>query len=184
MQATDEAELRQRAADQVLDWFTQGAAEKLDDATEADFSRLIEAAHIVDGESTQSLKRWVDAGRRAGLSWSTIGVTLGISRQAAQQRFGGAPTADSRPPQDDIGILVRTGVTAFNEVQILKEEGEAGRELVDGTWLTLYFRQTDHRCENIRVASLLPGTKERYEEQSWTHALTWYPYRYFTRPVM
>ena len=185
MQATAEAELRRRAADLVLDWHTAGTPDTLDAATEADFAQLVEAAYVVNDEAAHSLKRWVDAGRRAGLSWADIGEILGVSRQAAQQRFGaeGGPTM-AQPSSDDIGVLVRTGVTAFNEVQVLKEEGEAGREVIGATWLTLYFRQTDHRCENIRVVSPLPGVKEKYEKQGWKHALTWYPYRYFTRPAM
>jgi hypothetical protein len=31
---------------------------------------------------------WVDKAREAGASWAQIGTALGISRQAAQQRFG------------------------------------------------------------------------------------------------
>ena len=183
METREESDLRQRTADLVLDWHTDGEPERLDTPAEDDFTRLIEAAYVVDDESANSLKRWVEAGRRAGLSWADIGETLGISRQAAQQRFGGEPATDARPSSDDIGVLARTGVTAFNEVQILDEEGGAGREVIGATWLTLYFRQTDHRCENIRVVSLLPGVKEKYERQGWKHALTWYPYRYFTRPA-
>ena len=34
------------------------------------------------------LRRQVAEARRAGHSWAVIGASLGISRQAAQQRFG------------------------------------------------------------------------------------------------
>ena len=34
------------------------------------------------------LRRQVSLARRSGHSWAAIGFTLGISRQAAQQRFG------------------------------------------------------------------------------------------------
>lgn len=181
MKATEEQELRQRVADLVLDWHTDGDATNLDGADEDDFRGMIQAAHVVADESRHSLNRWVDAGRRAGLSWSVIGDQLGISRQAAQQRF-----AHSGPdePATMGKRIVRTGVTAFNEVEILAEEGARGRKVVGATWLTLFFEQTDGARENIRVVSLRgPGLTASYVEQGWEHALTWYPYRYFTRPA-
>jgi hypothetical protein len=36
------------------------------------------------------LRRQVDIARRSGHSWAAIGLALGVTRQAAQQRFGGA----------------------------------------------------------------------------------------------
>ena len=79
---------------------------------------------------------------------------------------------------------MRTGVNAFNEVAILREEGRKGRKVVGATWMTLFFEQTDRPHENIRVVSLRGGTiRERHDRDGWTHALTWYPYYYFTRPL-
>lgn len=183
MKASEEQELRNRVGDLVLDWHTAGNEEGLDSATEDDFGTLIQAAHVVADESDHSLKRWVDAGRRAGLSWTDIGVSLGTSRQAAQQRFAN-PGMPTKVTADDPSTIVRTGVTAFNEVAVLEEEGKLGREVVGATWLTLFFRQTDAPVENIRVVSFLgPSVTQKYEDQGWTHALTWYPYRYFTRPT-
>lgn len=185
MRAADEIELRRKTADLVLDWYTDGEPEKLDNATTADYVQLVEAAHVVDDESGHALQRWVDAGRRAGLSWADIGDAFGISRQAAQQRFSGrAATTPAVPSPDDESILVRTGVTAFNEVEILREEGDAGREIVGATFFKSFFRQTDHRCENLRVVSLMRArTKEQYEQEGWTHVLNWPPFNYFTRPA-
>ena len=40
------------------------------------------------------LRRQVEVARRAGHSWAAIGLALGVTRQAAQQRFGGAEDAD------------------------------------------------------------------------------------------
>jgi len=40
------------------------------------------------------LRRQVDVARRAGHSWAAIGLALGVTRQAAQQRFGGDENAD------------------------------------------------------------------------------------------
>jgi hypothetical protein len=46
------------------------------------------------------LDHFVDQARRAGLPWAEIGARLGVSRQAAQQRFAArvaSPAASSRP---------------------------------------------------------------------------------------
>ncbi len=39
------------------------------------------------------LDHFVNQARRAGVSWAEIGVCLGVSRQAAQQRFAARVTA-------------------------------------------------------------------------------------------
>ena len=49
--------------------------------------RIIAAKESIDaGES--ELRAAVDAARAAGDTWAAIGVALGITRQAAFQRFG------------------------------------------------------------------------------------------------
>lgn len=50
--------------------------------------RVIAARKQVD-ETRDELGRAVAQARAAGESWAAIGMALGISRQAAQQRFGG-----------------------------------------------------------------------------------------------
>lgn len=43
-------------------------------------------------QAREALQAAVGAAHAAGFSWTLIGETLGISRQAARQRFGGQPT--------------------------------------------------------------------------------------------
>ena len=45
------------------------------------------AARSVDG-AEDSLRQAVRTARDAGYSWARIGMALGITRQAVQQRFG------------------------------------------------------------------------------------------------
>ena len=52
---------------------------------------LIRAANSDLKLAEAMLRRRVDLARRAGHSWAAIGVALGVTRQAAQQRFGGDP---------------------------------------------------------------------------------------------
>ncbi|MBX7481481.1 hypothetical protein [Qipengyuania qiaonensis] len=142
------------------------------------FAEAITVAHLVADEGRAALGRWVDAGRRAGLSWAEIGAILGISRQAAQQRF--------RPEEN--GILadapgeevVRYGANAFNEMAILREEGARGRELMRIGFLMLSFRDTGRAWEYCRRIGG-SGTSRAMEADGWAHVANWGPLAYFKR---
>jgi len=59
-------------------------------ARDASHMRRIIAANEALDTAQAELRDAVNAAREAGDSWAVIGVALGISRQAAQQRFSGA----------------------------------------------------------------------------------------------
>lgn len=182
MKPTEEQRLRAQVADLVLEWYSDNSDGDLDQATVDDFKRLIRAAQIISDEAGYSLNRWVDTGRHAGLSWADIGGVLGVSRQAAQQRF--APSDIVPAPEE--GWIVRTRMTAFNEVAALEEEGMKGNELVGAAPLKLFFVPRGRPWRNIRVIAF--GTRqaptiERYEKDGWKKAVEWGPFFYFTRPA-
>jgi hypothetical protein len=54
---------------------------------------LLRRAALARARSERQIAEAVDAARRAGMSWKKVGSELGISAQAAQQRYG----AVSRP---------------------------------------------------------------------------------------
>jgi hypothetical protein len=58
-------------------------------ARDATGFRRIVAARRRQDEADAELRAAVRAAREAGDSWTVIGAALDISRQAAQQRFGG-----------------------------------------------------------------------------------------------
>lgn len=184
MDEVQERELRRQVADLVV---AGSGAERLDDDRPDTLIELIKAADVVVDESNLALAQWVDAGRHGGLSWAMIGDTLGITRQAAQQRFSSQQrlgTVGGAFDPEDPSLTVRTGMTAFNEVAVLEEEGRNGRAVVGAAVLKLYFADRGEPWENIRVSGLrtqsIIGT---HEEAGWTHAMTWFPFHYFTRPV-
>ncbi len=182
MKPTDEQRLRARVSDLVLEWYTDNADADLDQATVDDFKQLIRTAQVVSDEAGYSLNRWVGTGRHAGLSWAEIGDVLGVSRQAAQQRFS-SPDVSTSPDGD---WIVRTRMTAFNEVAALDEEGMKGNELVGAAPLKLFFVPRGRPWQNIRVTAF--GTRrsqmiKRYEEDGWKMAVEWGPFYYFTRPA-
>lgn len=77
-----------RARGSVEDWL-----DSLDPATTpavdaADLRHIGEAMQEADN-ADQQLTEAVRTARSHGHSWTSIGVVLGVSKQAAQQRFGG-----------------------------------------------------------------------------------------------
>ena len=49
--------------------------------------RIAAAARAVE-DATESLRQAVRSAREAGLTWATIGEVLGVTKQAAHERFG------------------------------------------------------------------------------------------------
>ena len=180
MRIEAEQQLRSRVAALPLEWIGQEKG-KLEGDRKEDYADLISAAHIVSDEARLAQSRWIDAGRRAGLSWTEIGATLGISKQAAQQRFGAAGD-DGEPAAGE--IEVRLGATAFNELRILEEEGRKGRELVGTGALKLYFRQTDQVWEYCRLVAASPMAAARdLPGKGWIPVSSWFLFHYFKRPT-
>jgi hypothetical protein len=50
---------------------------------------LLQRAALARARSERQIVEAVSAARRAGMSWKRIGSELGVSAQAAQQRYGG-----------------------------------------------------------------------------------------------
>lgn len=73
--------------------------DQLDPATttsyDATHHRRIIAAGKALADAEDQLRHAVAAARAAGYSWALIGASLGVSRQAAQQRFGSEPSGGS-----------------------------------------------------------------------------------------
>lgn len=111
-----------------------------------------------------------------------IGGLIGISRQAAQQRFGEGPSGDEPSRADGDDLIVRSGATAFNELRMLNEEGRKGHELLDVGLLELLFRKSGDLWEYERVTSLFPiATRRDMARDGWEYVSSWYPFHYFKR---
>lgn len=182
MKIAEQQAIRNSTAAVMVEWannrqpaFTGEVADEFKDA--------ITAAYLVADEGRIDLQRWVDAARRSGLSWTEIGDALGISKQAAQQRFKPDDTSDDTMlTQGD--RIVRLGATAFNEMSILREEGENGNELVDIGLLKLILRKTDHQWEyKRRIGGVWMADEMRAEMSNagWTYVSSWPPFHYFKR---
>ena len=151
--------------------------------TETDIASLL---RLVDATSEAAelcgkLQRdAVHQARRADIPWSEIGAVMGITRQAAQQRF--APEEDPQPLTKSTRRI--PGATAFNEMQILASEGKAGYHLVDFGPLYLTVMASNDVWEHRRLLSHnMIGKREQMEAAGWIYVGSWFPFHYFKRIV-
>ena len=83
--------------DDLIDAINQAHTDPLEQLSDA----VLAADHL--GEVADHLiGHFVDQARRSGASWTDIGRSMGVSKQAAQKRFvpkGGGDTADLDPSQ-------------------------------------------------------------------------------------
>lgn len=172
--------IRNKTSALVVDWANSQKPPFTGESAEG-FAEAITAAHLVADEGRITLHRWIDAARRTGVSWADIGNVLGISKQAAQQRFKSSDGSEEQSSNEGEEI-VRFGATAFNEMSILRAEGKKGNELVRTGALMLVFRPTCREWEYRRKIgndSLTPAMRDA----GWTYVSSWIPFHYFKRPM-
>ncbi|WP_328461897.1 hypothetical protein [Streptomyces sp. NBC_00448] len=192
LDAQETARVREGVAEAVLR-APEGLAESLeDDAT--GFLRLVDATRIGAEETNRLLREAVQGARAAGHSWDTVGRVLGVSRQAAQQRFAGkaadAVSADpgTRSPgthsPDGPERRVLTPLTAFNEMAALAQAGAEGWQLVGYGALYHEVEASDRRWEHCRVTIAAAARRRRMEAEGWVPVgAGWFPWRYYKRPL-
>jgi len=184
MNFAEQQAIRKSTAAVMVEWANNRQPPFTGEITE-EFRDAITAAYLVADEGRLDLQRWVDAARRSGLSWTDIGDALGISKQAAQQRFK-LDIPDDRPDHAEGEKVVRLGAHAFNEMRILRQEGENGHELIDAGLLKLIFRKTGQKWEYMRrIGGVWMADEMRAEmrQAGWTYVSSWPPFHYFKRPV-
>lgn len=119
------------------------------------------------------LQQAVATARAAGHSWAAIGATLGMTRQAAQKRFGGR--------DEPVSAEERTlgPVTAFDEMRELEIAGRKGWRTVGAGMLHHRMVRTDTQWEHRRVAWV--KAPSRYEKDGWQIAIRFFPWIYLVR---
>lgn len=174
--ASPRAQLREDIERAVLGY--SGATDTQPGDADA-YLALIDASQAALEECTLLQVSAVHRARRADNSWAAIGDLLGISRQAAQQRF-----APGVPEELGDGTKVIPAATAFNEMQILNAEGAAGFHLVGFGALHLTVKASRQRWEHRRELALNIGSKRtRLEAAGWTYVGSWFPFHYFKKVV-
>jgi hypothetical protein len=125
-------------------------------------SDAVSVATRLDEQSDALIGHFVDQARRSGASWSMIGASMGVSKQAAQQRFVSVPVPEgnqmfSRFTQRARNVLAAAGQLAGQEPidathiaagQLSEPEG-IGARIIHGAGIS---------DEQLFAALGLPGT--------------------------
>ncbi|MGW0768957.1 Clp protease N-terminal domain-containing protein [Streptomyces sp. NPDC002676] len=100
--------------DDLITAITKNHTHALDQLADA----VLLADHI--GEVADHLiGHFVDQARRSGASWTDIGRSMGVTRQAAQKRFVGKPDANPSHGFDKFSQLARSAIVAgMNEAKL------------------------------------------------------------------
>lgn len=140
-----------------------------------DHLRLIAASARADAAITGLLHRSVAAARSGGASWARIGAELGMSRQAAQQRFGAE--SDRGEPLGEERWL--GPVTAFDEMPELEAAGRQGWRTVEAGMLSHRMVRTDTQWEHRRI--LWRASLDRDRTEGWQVGCRAFPWIYLVR---
>ncbi|MDQ6527236.1 hypothetical protein RB608_26720 [Nocardioides sp. LHD-245] len=140
---------------------------------------LVRRTADADAVTGELLQQAVHAARAGGHSWSAIGGVLGLTRQAAQQRFGresatGDPDGPDGPEERWLGP-----VTAFDEMQELELAGRLGWHTIGAGLLRHRMVRTATRWEHKRV--VWTGGLSRYERAGWQVGCRAFPWVYLVR---
>src|SRR5215212_477224 len=84
--------------DDLIDAITKVHSDALDQLTDA----VLAADHLGD-VADHLIGHFVDQARRSGASWSDIGRSMGVTKQAAQKRFVPKPSEAARDPNAGFG---------------------------------------------------------------------------------
>ncbi|MDI3314479.1 MAG: Clp protease N-terminal domain-containing protein [Mycobacterium sp.] len=155
--------------DDLIDTIKRGHHDVLEQLTAA-----VLAAERLDEIADHLIGYFVDQARRAGASWSAIGKSMGVTKQAAQQRF--VPRADILALEPDQGFerftpRARNAVAAAQSAAHDAGNAKIAPEhlllgvLSDPTALaTALLRAQRVDAEAVRAAVTLPAAAEHLPE--------------------
>ena len=156
---------------------------------------LVSLALAARSETDALLRAAISSARSAGCTWEAIGHVLDMTRQAAQQRYGGeaAPLARTGAAQQRYGgeaaPLARTGgntlrlapLSAFNEMRVLDRAGRYGWHSIGFGALFHIIEKSDLQWEHRRV-HVVGADRREVEDAGWEQiGSVWFPWAYYKR---
>jgi hypothetical protein len=154
-----------------------GLRERLDTDPSATLE-LISIAQSAHGTTQKVLADAVRAARDAEHSWSAIGEVLGMSKQAAQQRFGGAGVTGNADHENPLRQNLY-GLSAFNEMARLNDAGRYGWHSVGFGAMFHTVEKSDVQWEHLRLTLGITTP-----DDSWIRiGGSWFPWVYYARPT-
>ncbi|WP_204163715.1 hypothetical protein [Nocardioides solisilvae] len=151
------------------------------DGDQQDHLAIVRRSAQAEAEARTLLRQAVAAARAAGHSWAVLGGELGMSRQAAQQRFGADDPAAAPPAPGDDGPEERWlgPITAFDEMAELEIAGRLGWRTVGAGMLKHRVRRTPTQWEHRRV--VWTRRPSSFERDGWEVAVLAFPWIYLVR---
>ena len=144
---------------------------------------MVAASTVAAEEASRLLRQSITGARAAGISWEALGRLLGISRQAAQQRFG---TPSPPVPGESPTRRVLKPLHAFNEMDVLAKEGLRGWHVVDYGYLFHLVEASSQQWEHRRLWWPSRRRRRAMEEQGWQLVVPSdfdSPWAYYKRPL-
>ncbi|GAB2889293.1 hypothetical protein [Streptomyces mayteni] len=145
---------------------------------------MVAASRVAAEETSRLLRQSINGARAAGHSWEVVGRLLGISRQAAQQRFA-TPTAGPAAAADAHRRTL-TPLNAFNEMEALADSGRRGWHVVDYGHLHHLVESSPTQWEHQRLWWPTRRRRRRMAEQGWELIVPTdfdSPWAYYKRPL-
>src|SRR5450830_1448410 len=139
---------------------------------------LVSLALAARSETDSLLRAAISSARSAGCTWEAIGHVLDMTRQAAQQRYGGE---DSALPRTGGKILRLAPLTAFTEMRVLERAGRYGWHSIGFGALFHIVEKSDLQWEHRRV-HVVGADRRELEDAGWEQiGSLWFPWAYYTR---
>ncbi len=157
---------------------------------------MVAASRVAAEETSRLLRQSINGARAAGHSWEVVGRLLGISRQAAQQRFGATATVPTTGASGAVTTLpqeapaahrrVLSPLNAFNEMEALARAGRRGWHVVDYGYLHHLVESSPRQWEHQRLWWPTRRRRRRMDEQGWELIAPSdfdSPWAYYKRPL-
>lgn len=155
---------------------------------------LVDLAAHASRYSNDLLRSAVESARSAGHSWEAIGVVLGISRQAAQQRFASTTAPRLARLGPDYETLAAPGygqqlllapLTVFNEMRVLERVGRYGWHSIGYGPFYHVVMKSARRWEHARVFALTASRRAPdLGDAGWIRiGESWFPWAYYKREL-
>ena len=149
---------------------------ELQQRLEHDRAAYLDLVVLTQRASTETdalLRSAIAAARSAGHSWAAVGEALGISKQAAQQRFGDV----TAPLVGEQRVL--SPLTSFTEMEVLQRAGRLGWHSVGFGSLYHLVEKSDVQWRHERVPAFGSGRRE-LEAAGWQRiGSMWFPWAYY-----
>ena len=162
----------------ALDQARPDLAPRLQDDPAA-YLELVTLARDAHSETGELLRAAALSARGAGCTWEQIGAVLGMSKQAAHQRYG-APDEPDVAAGGPARRATLTPVTAFNEMRVLERAGRYGWHGVAFGPLYFVVEESNQQWEHHRGYI---GTGPLREGAGWQRIGQWGWWVYYKRPL-